>query len=94
MPKAALKKGDAHLIFCLIATVVLMLALFNFNKYFEEQKVLGIKIEVDQQSEEQLKEREFWESFLAENPNYIPGWIELGDFEKVKQIDPNYFLGL
>ena len=94
MPKAALKKSNAHFLFCLITTLVLLLSFFNFNKYFENQKVLGIKIEVDQKSEEQLREREFWEDFLADNPNYIPGWIELGDFERVKQIDPNYFLGL
>lgn len=66
---------------------LLTLASSNINDYLTPKKVLGAEIEVDN-----AKDEEFWRQFLTKNPDYIPGWIELGDFERVHQIDPNYFL--
>ncbi|HTK03725.1 MAG TPA: hypothetical protein VL401_03100 [Alphaproteobacteria bacterium] len=62
---------------------ILLLTAININKFLQPKKqVLGI--------ETQNTEREFWRDFVEKHPNYIPGWIELGDLDKIKQIDPNY----
>ena len=49
------------------------------------KKVLGVETQID-------LEEKFWQEFLDKNPNYIPGWIEIGRNDKVKEIDPNYLL--
>jgi len=56
----------------------------------KKNKVLGAttvisKIELE-------NEKFFWEEFQKINPTYIDGWIELGRLDKVKEIDPNYFI--
>ncbi len=68
--------------------VVLFLSAFNIGHYTSKEKVLGTNIESTQKQEE----IDFWEDFLEKNPSYIPGWIEIGRLDKVKEIDPNYFL--
>lgn len=68
--------------------ILLLLSLVNIKNYTSEKKVddvvLGAKTE-------EISDVDFWNSYLNQNPNYIPGWIEIGRFDKVKQIDPNYF---
>ena len=63
---------------------VLLLTAVNINTFLKpkEVEVLGIQT--------QNEDIVFWEEFLSKHPNYIPGWIELGELDKVKQIDPNY----
>ena len=46
-------------------------------------KVLGVNISNE--------EGVYWYQLLQKNPNYIPGWLEIGRLDKVKSIDPNYF---
>lgn len=65
---------------------ILLLTSFNIHLISSSDKVLGIKT----QAEDNVKN--FWDEFLKEHPNYIPGLLETGQIEKVKQIDPNYFL--
>lgn len=64
---------------------ILLLASMNVSSYLrpKQTKVLG--------TETENKEVVFWQDFLAKNPDYIPGWIEIGKTEKVNTIDPNYF---
>ena len=62
---------------------VLLLTSLNIENYLTPVKVLGAETEVN-------SSQIFWEDFLSSNPNYIPGWTELGRMNKVKEIDPNY----
>jgi hypothetical protein len=64
---------------------ILLLASANIGSYLTPKKVLGVETQVN------LDEK-FWQEFLDKNPNYIPGWIEIGRNDKVKEIDPNYLL--
>lgn len=63
---------------------ILLLTSINIGNYLapKETKVLG--------SETENKEEVFWQDFLNKNPDYIPGWIEMGRTDKVTEIDPNY----
>lgn len=79
-----------YLLFCIATITLLLLSALNIENYLAPKKVLGTEIE-STGSEINSEEIEFWEDFLSKNPDYIPGWIELGRYEKVKQIDPNYF---
>lgn len=67
---------------------LLLLSIVNIKNYTSEKQVnevvLGAKTD-------KISNDEFWNSFLNENPNYIPGWIEVNKLDKVRQIDPNYF---
>jgi len=69
-----------------IVTVMLLflLALINFDSYLHPQKVLGVETVKAEDN------NEFWPGFLKKNPDYIPGLIETGNLDRVKQIDPNY----
>jgi hypothetical protein len=92
MPNPVQRNISFYFLSCIIAIAVLLLTAANLNQYFTNQKVLGIKTQLEEETKEIEKDKEFWKIFLADNPSYIPGWIELGEFEKVKLIDPNYFL--
>ena len=64
---------------------ILLLASANIGSYLTPKKVLGAETQVN-------LEEKFWQEFLDKNPNYIPGWIEIGRTDKVKEIDPNYLI--
>lgn len=64
--------------------ILLVLTALNIHNYLAPQVVLGAETENTATS--------YWSDLLTKHPNYIPGWIEMGDFQKVRQIDPNYFL--
>lgn len=63
---------------------ILLLTSINISNHLtpKETKVLG--------SETENKEEVFWQGFLNKNPDYIPGWIEIGRTDRVQEIDPNY----
>jgi hypothetical protein len=61
---------------------LLLLTSLNINNYLSPKIVLGATTEDGS--------GEYWQEFVNKNPNYIPGWIELGQIEKAKEIDPNY----
>jgi hypothetical protein len=71
-------------IFIAIISVLFMTSL-NIKNYLTPKKVLGANIQVD-------RSQNFWQDFLVRNPNYIPGWIEAGRIDRVKEIDPNYII--
>jgi hypothetical protein len=67
-----------------VATLfILLLASANIESYLSPKKVLGTETQIN-------SAESFWQDFLTKNPNYIPGWLELGRTDKVKEIDPNY----
>jgi hypothetical protein len=63
---------------------ILLITSINIDNYLRlrETKVLG--------TETENKEVIFWQDFLTKNPNYVPGWIEIGRTERAREIDPNY----
>jgi hypothetical protein len=63
---------------------ILLITSININNYLKlkETKVLG--------SETENKEAVFWQDFLTKNPDYVPGWVEIGKTDKAHEIDPNY----
>lgn len=67
------------------AFVLLMLSAVNINNIISEKKVLGA-------GSHNNVELEFWEDFLLENPNYIPGWVEINLNDQARSINPNYQL--
>jgi hypothetical protein len=49
------------------------------------ERVLGAETRLD-------ATEEFWNNFLSKNPNYVPGWIEIGRADKAYKLDPNFQL--
>ena len=84
----------------LAVVAILFLSALNLNLYTKKglssDKILGINI----QREEEIS---YWKDLLSENPDYLPGWVELaklqkekGDlegfeiaFDNIRNIDPN-----
>lgn len=81
------KKSTAlvTLFYSIAIVTLLLLSALNLEMMQENEKVLG-------ESTDLVNYDEYWRDFLAKNPNYIPGWIEVGQEEKIKLIDPNYLL--
>lgn len=86
MPTA--KKDSITNQFYLYLSILFLLAIsaLCLKIYSNPIKVLGASSR-DTQIQTNI---EYWNSFLIENPNYIPGWIEIGRIDKVMEIDPNY----
>lgn len=86
MSKTAKKINKASIqVFIFVAIVfILLLTSINIKNFLNPKKVLGAETT-------EPKHEEFWQQFLNENPNYVPGWIEIGRIDKAKEIDPNYF---
>jgi hypothetical protein len=83
------KRLDVYieLIICVSVAIIMLLTSFNISTFLMPKKVLGIKTDGAESTR-----FDFWNSFLANNPSYIPGWIEIGRTDKVKEIDPNYII--
>jgi len=84
MSAQRVNKAAIELFIFVAALFVLLLSAANIKSYQEPKKVLGAETQVN-------LDDKFWEEFLNKNPDYIPGWIEIGRMDKVKEIDPNYF---
>ncbi len=80
--KKAGKNAQKELYLSVLVVILLFLSALNIFTYFKPRKVLGAKTQIDS--------NEFWKDFMTKNPEYLPGWIELGEFDKVAKIDPNY----
>lgn len=81
----ALKQPAIYIFFYVAVITLLLLSALNIENYLAPKEVLGVETE-------KPSSEEFWSKFLTENPDYVPGWIELERWDKVKQIDPNYLL--
>ena len=71
--------------FLIYASIIFILTLtsINIKNYLSPKKVLGIQTQSGDLET-------FWKEFVNKNPDYIPGWIEIGGINKIKEIDPNY----
>jgi hypothetical protein len=80
-----MRKNKNTLLIYLVAIFMIVISFININIYLKQKtvKILGISTHGN--------ETVFWKDFLEKNPNYIPGWIEIGRTDKAKKIDPNYF---
>lgn len=79
-----------ELIIYLGLLLLMVLSSFSIYNFLKINTVLGIS--TTQMQEQNLADgKEFWTDFLSRNPSYIPGWIEIGRTDRVKEIDPNYF---
>lgn len=83
--KKQVKKSSKYLTIYILAIFIVLLSLINIHGYLfpKETNVLGI--------EATNTEGIYWYDFLQKNPNYIPGWLEIGRPDKSRAIDPNYF---
>jgi cytochrome c-type biogenesis protein CcmH/NrfG len=64
----------------IFSVLIVSLSFLNLYAYFDKLEpsknfngVLGAKTEVNDPN----AKLRFWQDFLADNPNYFPGWIEL-----------------
>lgn len=78
------RRSAIYLFFYISIITLLLLSALNIENYLAPKEVLGIETESGD------REIEYWNEFLTKNPDYIPGWIEMGRWDKVRQIDPNY----
>jgi len=85
MSAKEVNKVAVELFIFVSALFVLLLTSININNYLTPKKVLGAETQVNSTDK-------FWQDFLNKNPDYIPGWMEIGRTDKVKEIDPNYLL--
>lgn len=83
MSAKRVNKVAFELLIFVSALLVLVLTAVNIKSYQTPKKVLGAEVQINSTDK-------FWQDFLTQNPDYIPGWIETGRIDKVKEIDPNY----
>lgn len=102
--KAFFKKQLIFICSCCAVILLLFVSGFNLENFLAGKRVLGIKTQDQRYEQELLKEQEiYWKEFLAENPTYLDGLIELANIElklgnleeaklsleKAKAISPN-----
>lgn len=75
------------IILALFIVLLVLLSLSNIKNYLSENKVLGAETI-------NSGEKEFWDKYLTEYPNYIPGLVETNNLIRANQIDPNFKLDL
>lgn len=85
MPAAQKQQYPIFLFFSVSVVTLLLLSALNIENYLSPKEVLGVETE-------DVVNEEYWNEFLQKHPDYIPGWVELGRYDKVMQIDPNYSL--
>lgn len=86
MSAQKINKVSKDLFVYVVLLFILLLTAVNINNFLQPRvQVLGIETQ-------DTSNKDFWENFLKIHPNYVPGWIELGELDKVKQIDPNFLL--
>ena len=102
--KGFFKKQLLFLCSCCAVVLLLFVASFNLENFLAGKRVLGTETQNQIYEQELLKEQKlYWEEFLAENPTYLDGWIELAyselelgnleeailSLDKAKAIGPN-----
>jgi hypothetical protein len=86
MSATQINKASKDLFVIVAVLFVLYLTAINISNIFKpKENVLGVETQEN-------TDQEFWEDFLTKHPNYIPGWVEIGRTDKVKQLDPNFLL--
>jgi len=80
--RGSLKKQLIFLCSCCAVVLLLFVAGFNLESFLADKRVLGLKTQNRIDEQQLLKEQKlYWEEFLAENPTYLDGWIELANIE-------------
>lgn len=71
-------------ILAMVIVFVLLLSAINIDNYLKPRTITVLAAETE------TTNVVFWRDFLSHNPDYIPGWNEMGREDKVWSIDPNY----
>ena len=80
--KGFFKKQLLFLCSCCAVVLLLFVASFNLENFLAGKRVLGTETQNQIYEQELLKQQKlYWEEFLAENPTYLDGWIELANIE-------------
>jgi len=88
MSAKRVNKSSVELLIFVSTLLVLLLTVINIEGFLNQKnntRVLGTETTIDTNDE-------FWTEFLTKNPDYIPGWIEVGRPDRAKEIDPNYII--
>lgn len=103
MPKQPAKKDLwINILAPIVALILLALASFNLHSYLADNQSSLVLAETTSLEEEV----EFWNKFLENNPDYLPGWkeyVELNEnlgnhikskkaIDKIEELDPNFDL--
>jgi len=86
-----IRKNSIQVFVYVVILFLLLLTSINIDKFLTPKTVLGAETSLNQSTD---KNELFWSNFLSKNPNYIPGWIEIGRSDKARQIDPNFKLDI
>ena len=78
------KVNNNFFIVIAITFILLCLSLINIDNITSTKSVLGAHSQIEH------NDSDFWEKFIGDNPNYIPGLIENGNIDEVRQINPNF----
>lgn len=84
MPAKHSNSNKKFIFLSIALLVLLLLASLNIKNYYLPKTVLGIN------TQEVLSNNDFWNEYLKSNPNYVPGWLEIGRIDKALEIGPNY----
>lgn len=84
MPAKHSNSNKQLILISIALLVLLILASLNIKNYYLPKTVLGISVQ------EEISDNEFWNEYLKNNPNYVPGWLEIGRIDKAVEIDPNF----
>ena len=80
--KTSFKKQLIFLCSCCAVVLLLFVAGANLENFLDSKRVLGLKTQNQKYEQQLLKEQKlYWENFLAKNPTYLDGWIELANIE-------------
>lgn len=84
MPIKKVNKNAFEIFIYLAILAILLLTSLNINSFLKPKQNDVLGIETDNSDEI------FWQDFVRRNPDYVPGWLELGREDKATEIDPNY----
>lgn len=93
-------KINLFLVF-VVASIFFAISSLNLSSYLAKEESFPV---VEGINTDLLRDKEFWENFLAKNPTYIEGWYEIAlihknledtksyyvAIEKIQELNPNY----
>lgn len=74
---------DIYLLKITFILILLILSFMNLKTIFSYKKVLGVETA-------KPSAIDYWSKFLTDNPNYIPGLLEINNTTEANKVDPNY----
>jgi len=78
--KSEIRKELQDLLYISFAVLVILLSILNLQKTDHKSRhVLGVSTEIE--NFQLIKEKYFWEEFLAKNPTYYDGWKRISEIE-------------